>query len=525
MKSPTKIIVSLVLCALIFSMACNLLNAIRPSDETPPLDILIESGENQPEELVPNDTEPIEGEPEPVVEEEPVQNPPQNETVQPGPYAIFVGQTTVTFFNDIDMAPKVVNLNGYVVSVVPSPFGGKVAIVRSENEDFSGMFWFDLLDLATGQVSTITPLANEQTVMNDWETAEIGKPPRGANFATVLSDPVWRPDGSAVVFISAHQGLYARPYSYMVDSATINDLSLTGEAHYYAPSISPNGDYIVVPCAKSFGTGAGLDMDTYWMARVSGGEARIIADVSEASNVLTRGWLDDQTVVFSVGDIIAGGKNLRAVNIITGNMIEITGPNDYVDNVAVGPYTGTILFTTMMEELGDYVDGNTINKNALYAWNIGMQQYGEINDRVTWGSFIEWNPDTNCYYVDQFNGGQEADFVQPYTGAGTINEMTCRPLTANVKNIPDFSATLEYFAWTIGTYEVSAPTGLYVQGFTDNREIRLADIALPFAWHPFNDVLIFAQETRIYQAVPPEFTLDQVLEAPESISKVFWVNP
>jgi hypothetical protein len=519
MKRNTKVLIGLIFLLLIFSMACNLLNAVLPSGNDSS-EIVVESEEG-PEEITQPEDEPIENE----QDESPTQEPPAEESLSEHPYAVFVGETAITYYSEKDMAPRVVNLDGYVLSAVPSPVGGKLAIVRVEKEDQSGMLWLDLLDMATGQLTTITPLANDQTVLESWETAEIGQPPREAFFATILSDPLWTPNGSAVVFISAHQGLYTRPYSLIITTGEIIDLLLGGEAHYYAPSISPDGEYIVVPSATSFGTGAGFAMDSFSAARVSGGEAWLIEDVSEASNLLTSGWLDDQTVVFSAGDMFASGKNLRAVNIYSGSSMEIIGANDYADNVAVGPYTGTVLFTTMMADFADYIEGETITKNALFSWNIGMQEYVELTGRVGWGSFVKWNPQTNCFYADLFTGGQEADFIQPYTSASTINETTCRPLAANVKNIPEFSHSLEYFVWMVGEYDSSAPAGVYVQSFTENREIRLTEMPVPFAWHPTDDLLTFTQENRVYNAAAPDFTLTQVLEVSEIISSVYWVVP
>ncbi len=524
MKCTKKFIICLAAILMLFTLACNLLNAITPVAEgnnsiIEKPEVLQDGTQEQNQAVEVTEPEAAENAPEPTQPSSPT------ELVSVDSWSVFVGKTTLTYFNDKDMIPHVVQLNGFVVSAAPSPVGGKVAIVRSDKEAQMGMLWLDILDFQSEQLSTITPLSNDQTVMESWETAEICEPPREANFAITISEPVWRPDGSAVVFISAHEGLAAKPYVYHLTKGQINDLSLGGDAHYYEPSISPDGEFVVVSSAYCFGTGAGFSMDSFSSSRVEGGEVPMTLDVSDASNVITWGWLDNATVVFSEGDAWAKAKHLRAINIFTGNIMEITSPNDYVDNVAVATDRGAILFTTMMSSIADMIEGETITKDALYHWETGMQQYLEINDRVVWGSFVEWNENTQCFYVALSMSGDTADFIQPYTSIGTINDSTCRPLAENVKRIPVFSPSQNYFAWTIYSWDQSAQDGLYTQGFTENQEVRLTDSSVSFAWSPANDILAFAQGTHIYYAESPNFYFNQVLETSEEINNVFWVKP
>ena len=527
MKSQRKSIILLIAVLAIFTMSCTLINAISSSAEQMIADVVEDAAQSIIDEVdVVADNqlgEQAEEVPTPTAEQQPVEQPVE-EPISAN-WLVGIGSTSLTYFSETDMSPVTLSVNGYVVTAVPSPTGGKVAIIRSEMEYETGALWLDLLDLNTGVLTTITPLSNSDTVMENFETVEICQPPREANFATTYSEPVWTPDGSTVVFISAHEGLYAAPYAYNVNTASMYDLMLGGESHYYYPVMSPDGQYIVVPSATCFGTGAGLSMESFNFARVNGNEAALLQDVTDVTSLITWGWLDNRTVVFSLGDMMASAKNLQAMDILTGEIIaEITGPFDYVSNVAVATGQDALMFTTHMSDIYEYIDGENITNDALYYWNRNASAYTQLNDQVVWGSTVQWNDAMQCFYASLSSGGDEADTVLAYAIDGSPNA-ACQPQNTMDGNIPAFDASQQYFAWNFYNWDQPELSAFNVQGFTDSAKTQIRGSSVTFAWHPSKTILTYMDESSLYFVTPPDFMSNEVLKSPENLINFFWVTP
>jgi hypothetical protein len=510
-------ILNLLLIALLFTMACNLLDVIFPpeqNDEGLFPSTLEEDDEDVPisptETPVPAATDTAEPTDEPVVETSSV------------PWIVMLTDSGIIYMREGENTVNSASKSGTIKRISPAPVGGRLAVIRSEKEDGVGHLWLELFDLTTGEWKSVTPLTNEESVINDW-MEDLGENNREANIAIDYAPPVWSADGQTLVFIGAQEGEFARPYAYHLDTGELHDLSLGGEVHYYNPKLSPDDEFIVVASANQFGTGAGYDMDAYSIARVSGGEASRLFEVY-GIDLKTWGWLDNQTVVISGVDIMAGTRNLRTLDIFSGE--ERTIVKDYIVDVAVATGEGSVMFTSIMEELLDFSTPETIAESGLYHWDRQTQQLTKVHDFTEYSSRLEWNVRSNCYYADlpkRFMENEDVVWVFDATGNA---EGECQPINPLAQDIPQVSASGAYYAWANLVFGDVDQNAFYVQGFDSDNEIRIANGSVyQYGWHPINDVLLFTQNKAVFLAEAPEFSVRKTLGTSDKVLAVFWVNP
>ncbi|MEE4193788.1 MAG: hypothetical protein V2J07_01190 [Anaerolineae bacterium] len=412
---------------------------------------------------------------------------------------------------------------GTLLSVAPAPVGGRVAVVRSENENSLGHLWLELLDLETGGWVQVTQLTNENTVINDW-MADLGESNREANIAISFIDPIWTADGSTVIFLGAQEGQFTRPYAYHLDTGQLHDLMLAGGSHYYDLSLSPDGEFITAASAFGFGTGAGYSMDAYSMARVSGGEAALLFDASYNIDIQTWGWLDDQTVVISDVDIMAGPRNLRTLNIYTGEAQVIV--KDYVNDVAVSTDHGSVMFVSIMGELLDYSEPQQIAESGLYYWDQSTLSLQKLNDFAEYRSRVEWSPVSQCFYADlprRFT--ENEDEIWAFTASGGRSD-DCLAINPKAQDLPRLSPSGDYYAWANLVFSAPELNAFYVQSFDGSAEIMLAEKSVfHYQWHPVEDVLIFLQNNTVFWAGAPDFRTRTMMQISSEVEDIFLVTP
>lgn len=511
MKFRRSAVLIIVALSALLAAACNLLDLMQmPSgNEDAITDVIPEEPSDEevisaPPTVAPTDT------PEPTEE-------PQTEA-----WIVAVTDTSILYLKEGDSAVQTATQDGYIVSAVPAPSGGKIAVMRSETEGHSGKLWLDLFDLPTRQWIPVTILTNDDTALTNWEDS-IGMEAREANIATTYSPPVWTPDGSAVIFISAHEGKFAKPFTYHIDTGNLHDVSLGGDTHWYDPTMSPDGQFIVVPSAFQFGTGAGYAMDSLAAARVDGGEVTLLMDVSHSIDEQTWGWLDNNTVVISDVSIMAGPIKLRTLDIHTGEEHIIV--KDFFTNAAVAEGAGTVMFTSVMGELLDYTEPQQISESGLYHWDRSTLTLQKLNDFAEYSSFVDWNVTTQCYYADLPRRFVEnEDEVWAFTAAGGMSD-ACVAINTLAQATPEVSASGRYYAFANMFFQSPERNAFYVQDFSQTTETKLADGSVFFfTWHPDNDILLFFQAGRISTAAAPDFLVQEVIPNGDAVQSVFWVS-
>lgn len=512
MKEKRWYVYLLVILLVFLATACNLLDllSLPNSEESAPSELLddapvVEEEISESPTLAPSDTP------------EPTPEPP------PAVWILAAADQELLYLAEGETEIKTASPRGYIVSVSPAPAGGKVAVVSSESEYGTGELWLYLLDLHTGEWTAVTALTNSETTFISWED-DAGMEARDANIATTYSEPVWTPDGSAVIFISAHEGKFAKPFTFHVDTGELHDLPLSGESHYYDLKISPDGQFVVAPSAFAFGTGAGYSMDQFSVARVDGGEARVLFDASYSIDIRTWGWMDSNTIVLSDVSIMAGPKNLRTLNIVDGTEQNIV--KDFITDVAVATGQGSVMFTSVMGELLDYVEPQQIAESGLYSWGQTSQSLQKLNDFAENSSWVAWDVHAQCFYADlprRFT--ENEDEILAFTTSGTMGN-DCVAINPVAQDIPQVSTSGVYYAFSNLVFQAPEMNAFYVQGFAQSEATKLADGAVyVFGWHPEKDTLLYFDNQKVFTAAAPDFLLQQVMDTPASVMFVDWVNP
>ena len=264
-------------------------------------------------------------------------------------------------------------------------------------------------------------------------------------------------------------------------------------------------------------------MDAYSIARVSGGEATRLFEVN-GIDLKTWGWLDNQTVVISGVDIMAGTRNLRTLDVFSGEVQPIV--KDYIVDVSVATGQGTVMFTSIMEELLDFSTPETIAESGLYHWDRQTQQLTKVNDFAEYSSRVEWNNRSECYYADlpkRFTENEDEVWVFDVTGNA---EGVCQPINTLAQDIPQVSASGGYVAWANLVFGDVDQNAFYMQSINSENATMISDGSVyQYEWHPIDDVLLFAQNNAAYLAEAPEFKARKTLGTSDKVLAVFWVNP
>jgi hypothetical protein len=184
----------------------------------------------------------------------------------------------------------------------------------------------------------------------------------------------WSPDGSRLMWVqgTANQavgelGIFDTPTA----DVTVLDM-FSGVP--YAPEWSPDGAYAVFPTARNFGTGAGpspagvfvlgpdntvnpLPLDRLNPSPEIANSPVQVNNINEQID----GWLDDQTYVFTVFSLMAGGAGLFTYDPIVDDLTTILPlEQDSVASITLGPAGESITIV-----LSEFMNDLMIERGAL----------------------------------------------------------------------------------------------------------------------------------------------------------------
>ena len=193
-----------------------------------------------------------------------------------------------------------------------APDGSRLAYVTSNRDNSYLDLSLHLLDLASRKDTTLTALTSASTAANP----QSGPGDNNIEAARAMADydsVAWSPDGSTLAFVGAQQGSSADIYTYVPATGKINHLT-SGPSQAYAPSWSPDSQYIVHFGVAGFGTGAGYVMSGAWAVRASDGSVITLYTPNSGGEYLT-GWLDPTTFMVYSWTAACGGESLRSINL------------------------------------------------------------------------------------------------------------------------------------------------------------------------------------------------------------------
>jgi hypothetical protein len=518
MDRTKRIAAVLVILLFAVSLSCNLISALIPDVETPAMPEAIQESAQEiqveepaePEELVevvPSDT------PKPASVEEP-------ELDQFPTWLIAKGQHGITYINPADGVIHTLEFDGEI-QVFPAPIGGKVAIRRSPNDEL--MFWLEIVDLETEEITTITPLMAESLPRDHWESFHECEPTGEAFWAVSTSTPFWNLDGSAFVFISAHEGGYARAYSYFPATGEIRKHEFGDWAdgvHFFQPKIGADGGLTyTLSSAACFITAYGYpEMDALWLSTPEGDfSARLLELSGDHYGVEVFGRISDMFVIIASKDDSFTGRNtayhhLRAVNIYTMEAIEITDVNDHLLTVQVAQPFNSVAFITLEGQEGDQV-----TERGVYYWNIFDQQLVKLHDHVDDECELGWNFNKTTYFA-KVEDERSQTILLTFLEDGTQTQLW-EVSALGIPVFPTVHGIHDYYAWL-------DHNGLFVQSFDDFTPVKLCrDMFTRFQWHPEIPSLAFSDNTAVYRADAPYFEPVLMMQLPEKVGGVLWVGP
>lgn len=229
----------------------------------------------------------------------------------------------------------------YIYEVWPEQLtiGSRHAAFIEETAGYYGHgLTLKMFSLPGGEVETITELLTESTeptleVLSSYDE-------RIAIYNALITDNLeWSPDGTRLAFTSAHEGPSADLYVYSQENSRLTRLS-DGPSQAFRPIWSPDGKYIILMGANSFGTGAGYDMVGVWVVCADGSCIRTLYKPGSGDE-LVLGWISEDTLLLYGFSALYGYFNLRSINIETGEA-NILWDHSFND-AALDPESGKIL--------------------------------------------------------------------------------------------------------------------------------------------------------------------------------------
>ncbi len=232
-----------------------------------------------------------------------------------GPWLVFSSADGLQAVNASAEGGLVTLLDNPPAQWTISPRGRNIAVLTADNADLQGLL-LSMVDFPGGQARELSILTNggtePQPGMGAGDTAF-----EAARAIAEQSNLAWSPDGYTLAFISALSGDTADLYTYDLRTNQFNRLT-TGPSQAFSPSWSPNGAFIAHLGARTFGTGAGYDMDGGWAVRMADRkifELFTIEKNSEGDEIL--GWRDGDVMVLRSFESICGWHDLRTYHPTT----------------------------------------------------------------------------------------------------------------------------------------------------------------------------------------------------------------
>ncbi|MEE4193789.1 MAG: hypothetical protein V2J07_01195 [Anaerolineae bacterium] len=514
MKQTKIVFLGLVVMLILVSMGCNLLDLLSSEEQEP--EILIYEEESQMDVV----EEVIEAVDEPTTTPQP--------TAITGPlldhspfWLIALGYNRIYYVNTQDGVVHELEAKN-VFNVLPSPKGGKAALLRAGDEEY--FYSLDLLDLNTGEITNITPLMAYPLSWDFWDTPPICEPTADAMLAVEASTPFWTSDGSVLVFISGHEGGYALPYTYYPATGQIikqEFAQMGGEVHFFDPVIGGDGGLTYTLNSASCLVNQDLKptADAFWLATPAGDFAVRLLELREDSiGMEVFGWIGGYFAIVAekdgeLRDYHSSFHHLQGVDIYSVQTTEITGISDHFSVVQVAQPFNSVAFISE-----GATSGEKITEPGLYYWSIFDQSLVKLYDYVGKDSDLGWDFEKAVYFAkveDQqgevmmmtfFEDGSEAQYW--------VTSATQIPV------FPSLYGIHEYYAW-------QENQGLFVQSFDDVTPIKLTNYPYSeFIWHPERNSLAFFDQRNVYIADQPYFSPISVMTvSEEGVFGIYWVGP
>lgn len=389
-----------------------------------------------------------------------------------GPWLVLPQEDGLISVN-ADGSGGVVTFGWIPLLISPSPRGRQVAVITTASrETLQGSALF-LMNFPGGESTFLVPLTNDFT-----EPAEDGNPyqPNHESIRAVVEHPnlAWSPDGRMLAFIGAQDGESADLYVYSTVDDRVRRLTDT-EAHEFAPSWSPDGQYIVTFAAESFGTGEGYDLAGGWAVRVSDGEREFLyglpRDTREEKII---GWVNSRTFIVASVDEICGYHNLRSYHFLT----QTTTPfeHGYFLEAWMAQSTGKVLFGITEDMI---VNCDLDMEPGVYL--VSPVDGSQVHAFGAYPDAAAWVPQVNAFLLVV---GEELWSVDGETGEAAV-------LPSPFAGLPIVSPRGEHWGWALPGE--SGLAGLWLGEYGEMPVRLISEPVDGMIWSPLGDAVMYYQ--------------------------------
>lgn len=318
-------------------------------------------------------------------------------------------------------------------SLVSSPARGFFAYISGDDSYDAPDLELVIIQLPAGEIFDRIPL-----IEPDWH--DKGLPAGYDNKALYLDNVMlairdagsiaWSPDGRYLAYVGATQGPSGDVYVYDTLDRSARVLT-TGAGQAAELSWSPGGEWIAHLAIRSFGTGAGWNVDGMWVVDPTGEK---LEKVLGGGMYFIRKWLNDQSFIVSVWRADFGLQDFWTVSIperdktrffeapIMRNAFDTSGSvvalhleeygassYDLTPGLYVQPrYGGTpIEVLAGAEPLSlEYTERHDRFVAGLSDQTIFFTRQGEIDQALSIGGFTDLSPDESWMLI--YSDGSDA---------------------------------------------------------------------------------------------------------------------
>ncbi len=427
-----------------------------------------------------------------------------------GPWAVFSNETGLWAINpDGSGLSQLVNQPlafAYNLNQAVSPGGPYLAFLTST--DAAGAYnglTLKMLSLPGGEVNVVAPLTSPTTELGP--NAQPGDP--GFDVVIAVQDPTnlqWSPLGDRLAFVGGQEGSSADLYLYTLESGTVTHLS-NEQSQAFGPSWSPNGQYLVFFGVNNFGTGAGFEMADAYVADTASGVVRTLY-TPQSSGEQVVGWLNDETVVINSWAPDCGNKQLRTVNVVSGDQQMLFAP--CFDSAALASGSGSILVA---------VSSNLANMSSQQSGIYLLASPGSQPQQVSQASSmrVEWSS-----VLGEFLAVTDSQGLQAFSPQGETQTVPQGMNEPGVTDFPVISPDGTY--WALGTKQ-----NLTIYSVNGGPQQVFDGSARSLAWSPNGQALMFSggQDSTRFYIMPVSSMIPQAISAeakPAILEQGVWVS-
>ena len=233
--------------------------------------------------------------------------------------------------------------------------------------------------------------------------------------------PTWSPDGRRLLWLEGtpYRTEAARNGFGRLVLFDTTDLSVTAlPMHAGTPfdlHWSPNGQYAIYQAISNFGTGAGYNGEGTYVLLPDNTVREMPLPQEDADDIVPLGWLADNTFVFSMFSILAGGEGLFVYDPATDALTTLIDIQQQLDADAndIHPESGQIVvtLTDFVDQAGPLEAGTYLFRNASAEPVLLIDRF-EFSGTVPVVQFVS----ANTLYVATFSPGTFRGTVDLTTG-------------------------------------------------------------------------------------------------------------